>query len=68
MANTKEQAPQTDSQENGFSALNKKSAWLAEVEADATYITEKRFRDHYEEQNREAEKKAREADKEEGNN
>lgn len=57
MADTKDSTkPEVDT------APNKKSSWLSEVEADATYITEQRFAEHYKEQAREAEKKAR-ADK-----
>lgn len=32
------------------------TGWLAEVEEDATYITNKRIQEHFEEQAREAEK------------
>ncbi len=39
-------------------APNIKSTWLQEVEDDATYITEKRFAEHYEEAARERQKKA----------
>ena len=43
----------------GHIAPNKKSAVLTEVEDDARYAAEKRFKEHYEEQDREAEKAAR---------
>lgn len=53
-------AVQMENGEIGYLAPNHKSAVLQEVEDDATYITQKRIREHYEEQNREAEKLARE--------
>jgi len=53
--------------ESGFTAENKKPAWLQEVEEDATYITQKRIDEHFEEQRREAEKAARALEKEQDN-
>lgn len=44
---------------NGILAPNHKPVNLQEVEDDAIYITERRFKDHYEEQEREAAKKER---------
>lgn len=60
MADTKDSSSEKNEIEHF--APNKKSSWLAEVEADATYITEKRFAEYYEEKKREEDKKAR-ADK-----
>lgn len=40
-------------------APNKKSAWLQEVEDDATYITNKRFAEQREEAERERQKRER---------
>lgn len=51
-------SPRQDNPTNGFLAPNNKPAWLQEVEDDATYIQKKRFEEHYQELEREAEKKA----------
>lgn len=46
-------------QAKGFTAPNVKTNWLKEVEEDATYIANKRFQEHYDEQAREKEKAER---------
>jgi hypothetical protein len=63
--NESQVVPTQVQQENavdGFTAPNRKPAWLQEVEDDATYITQKRIDEHFEEQKREAEKLARQAE------